>query len=92
MARSALGTRDVVGLTTHLPLAPDRVGLFRYVLAPKVDALVHVLLGDSASLEVGLQGYAACKGNLVRVGYPGVRVRAKSYRTQPVRKRAWKGE
>lgn len=68
MARSALGTRDVVGFTTHLPLAPDRVGLFCNVLAPKVDALVHVLLGDSASLEVGLQGYAACKGSLVRVG------------------------
>jgi hypothetical protein len=67
VACGALGARDVVGLTAYLPLAPDRVGFFGYVLAPKVDALVHVFLRDGASFEVGLQGYAACKGNLVRV-------------------------
>ena len=67
MARGGLRARDVVGFKAHLPLAPDRVGLFRYVLAPKGDALVHVFLGDDSSFEVGLQGYAARKGNLVRV-------------------------
>jgi hypothetical protein len=86
VARGSLGAGDEVGLTAHLPLPPDRVRLFRDVLAPKGDALVHVLLGDCSSLEVGLQGYAACKGNLVRVGQSCVRERAKRYRTQPVRR------
>jgi hypothetical protein len=87
VARGGLRARDEVGFTAHLPLPPDRVGLFRDVLAPKGDALVHVLLGDGASLEVGLQGYAARKGNLIRVGQSCVRERAKRYRTQPVRRR-----
>jgi hypothetical protein len=72
-----------MGFTEDLSFAFNRVGLFRQVFLPVLDALFHVLRLNNSTLKVRLQSYTAGKGSLVGVGQTGIPVNTTHALTNP---------
>jgi hypothetical protein len=80
---STVGPRNTFGFTEDLPFAFNRIGLFRQVFPPVLDALFHIFRLNNSALKVRLQSYTAGKGSLVSVGQTVIPVNTTQALTNP---------